>query len=406
MLWWVILVLLVNRFRDRFDQQAMRCDEPDRRHRHRRLRRCDISDRPQARTLTDEKENAWHAHWYLIHGYSAEGKDFENLKQALVSRGIDSKDIDICNYVSLNNEVTIKDIAEGLDRAFRMHQVFGNETQEFDAIVHSTGMLVLRAWLANAGRSGDQSAAQAPQAPDRPGAGHLGFAAGAQRPHLAGRHGERQSPARPRFPERRRSRAGRPRTGQQIHLGPGASRPARSGALLRQGPQHALTSRSSSAIHPTTALASVANDPGTDGTVRWSGCSLNARKITIDLTRVPVANASRLSITPWASDRLDIPMIAGGRAQSRHADQRSRTRHGGSGGGLPQGGRPGRRDARRLAGASPEVRRGGPAEDEDQSGRGRRRPGRRRQEVLRPHFRPQRRRGAGRLAAVRGLRQR
>jgi hypothetical protein len=32
-----------------------------------------------------------------------------------------------------------------------MHEVFGNETQEFDAIVHSTGMLVLRAWLANAG---------------------------------------------------------------------------------------------------------------------------------------------------------------------------------------------------------------------------------------------------------------
>jgi hypothetical protein len=57
-------------------------------------------------------------------------------------------------------------------------------------------------------------------------------------------------------------------------------------------------------------VASLANDPGTDGTVRWSGCSLNARKITIDLTRIPVANASRLGITPWADSRLDIPMIA------------------------------------------------------------------------------------------------
>ena len=52
----------------------------------------------------------------LIHGYSAEGKDFENLKQALVARGIESKDIDICNYISLNNEITIKDIAEGLEQ--------------------------------------------------------------------------------------------------------------------------------------------------------------------------------------------------------------------------------------------------------------------------------------------------
>ena len=59
----------------------------------------------------------------LIHGYSAEGKDFENLKQALVARGIDSKDIDICNYISLNNEITIKDIAEGVrcHRALHRH---------------------------------------------------------------------------------------------------------------------------------------------------------------------------------------------------------------------------------------------------------------------------------------------
>jgi len=41
----------------------------------------------------------------LIHGYSATGKDFENLKQALVSCGIDSKDINIGNYISLNNEM-------------------------------------------------------------------------------------------------------------------------------------------------------------------------------------------------------------------------------------------------------------------------------------------------------------
>src|SRR5260370_6844054 len=85
----------------------------------------------------------------LIHGYSAEGKDMENLKQALVARGIESQDICICNYVSLNNEVTIKDIAEGLDRAFRKHQVFGNETQEFDAMVNSTAILLLPACLAH-----------------------------------------------------------------------------------------------------------------------------------------------------------------------------------------------------------------------------------------------------------------
>lgn len=59
---------------------------------------------------------------------------------------------------------------------------------------------------------------------------------------------------------------------------------------------------------PYDGLASVANDPGTDGTVRWAGCALNTRKLTVDLTRSGTPNG-RLKISPWASDRLDVPMI-------------------------------------------------------------------------------------------------
>src|SRR5579872_3941657 len=87
----------------------------------------------------------------LIHGYSADGHAFEPLRAALREKHIDSTDIDICSYVSLNNEITIKDIAEGLDRAFRNHPKLKDEDQDFDAIVHSTGMLVLRSWLTNYG---------------------------------------------------------------------------------------------------------------------------------------------------------------------------------------------------------------------------------------------------------------
>jgi hypothetical protein len=36
-------------------------------------------------------------------------------------------------------------LADGLDRALRAK--FGNDVQEFDAIVHSTGMLVIREWF-------------------------------------------------------------------------------------------------------------------------------------------------------------------------------------------------------------------------------------------------------------------
>jgi hypothetical protein len=245
----------------------------------------------------------------LIHGYSAQGKDFENVKQALVQRGIESKDIDICNYISLNNEITITDIAEGLDRAFRSHDVLRSETQEFDAIVHSTGMLVLRAWLANAG----------------PPAGNARLK---RLKHLVG-----LAPATWGSPQ---AHKGRTWMGAMVkgdkHLGPdfmNAGDRVLEGLELGSqftwdlahldllGPSPFYDKGPNTPYvavfignSPYDGLASVANDPGTDGTVRWSGCSLNTRKITMDLTRIPVDNGSRLTITPWAADRLSIPMIA------------------------------------------------------------------------------------------------
>src|SRR4051794_34532949 len=86
----------------------------------------------------------------LIHGYSASSKDFDNFIPALRQQGVDALEISVCNYISLNNEITVRDIAEGFDRSLRMHpSLRGGE--EFDAIVHSTGMLVLRTWLTEYG---------------------------------------------------------------------------------------------------------------------------------------------------------------------------------------------------------------------------------------------------------------
>ncbi len=245
----------------------------------------------------------------LIHGYSAEGKDFENLRQALVKRGINSSDINICNYISLNNEITIKDIAEGLDRAFRMHRVLRDEAQEFDAIVHSTGMLVLRAWLANAGPPPSNARLK-------------------RLKHLIG-----LAPATWGSPQAHKGRtwigamvkgnrdlgpdflnAG-DRVLEGLELGSKFTWDLAHLDLLGDLPFYGRSADSPYVAvfignTPYDGLASVANDPGTDGTVRWAGCSLNARKITIDLTRIPLDNASRISITPWADHRLDIPMIA------------------------------------------------------------------------------------------------
>ena len=56
----------------------------------------------------------------LIHGYSDDGASFRAWERILAERGYDVAMIHACSYRSLTNEVTIKDIAEGFDRALRL----------------------------------------------------------------------------------------------------------------------------------------------------------------------------------------------------------------------------------------------------------------------------------------------
>src|SRR6185503_15125352 len=67
--------------------------------------------------------------------------------EVLRAAGNEVQDVNVLTYESLTNEVTIKDLGEGFDRALRFHPKLRSEEQPFDVIVHSTGMLVLRAWL-------------------------------------------------------------------------------------------------------------------------------------------------------------------------------------------------------------------------------------------------------------------
>ncbi len=91
----------------------------------------------------------------LVHGYSDKGEGFSHWRQTLQARGRDATTIHIGNYISLSNEVSIKDIAEGFDRA--LHERAGLKAGEpFDAIVHSTGMLVVREWLAAYSKNGSR----------------------------------------------------------------------------------------------------------------------------------------------------------------------------------------------------------------------------------------------------------
>jgi hypothetical protein len=60
-------------------------------------------------------------------------------------------------------------------------------------------------------------------------------------------------------------------------------------------------------------LKRTVTEPGTDGTVRWSGCSLNSRKITIDLTRDPAreSGVKRVAVGPWSNTDMPLVLVEG-----------------------------------------------------------------------------------------------
>jgi hypothetical protein len=248
----------------------------------------------------------------LVHGYSATGLDFRPLCKKLAERGIPTIDLNIGSYVSLNNEITIKDIAEGFDRALRNNPRL-NAGQEFDAIVHSTGMLVVRSWLTNYGAA----------------VGHNDRLKRLK--HLIG-----VAPATWGSPQAHKGRTwigalvkGNREPGPDflnagdevldgLELGSRFTWDLAHLDLLGDTPYYDAGPSTPYVCvfignRPYSGISSVANDPGTDGTIRWAGCGLNTRKITIDLTRTPIGDdgkpAQRVSITPWAG-RVDIPMIA------------------------------------------------------------------------------------------------
>ena len=249
----------------------------------------------------------------LIHGYSAEGLDFTNLYWALVDRKIDVKLLNVGNYISLNNEITIEDIAEGLQRAISLTEL--NTSEDFDAIVHSTGMLVVRAWLA-----------------------HQKIAPGENQRLKRLKHLIGVAPATWGSPQAHKGRTwlgalvkGSKTPGPDflnagdlvldgLELGSKFTWDLAHADLLGPAPYFGTGADTPYAAvfignTPYKGIAAVADDPGTDGTVRWSGCGLNTRKITLDLTQTPTdpkgQPRDRVTISEWADkSRLNVPILA------------------------------------------------------------------------------------------------
>jgi hypothetical protein len=236
----------------------------------------------------------------LIHGYSDQGSSFQAWAGKLQDRGFDAKQINICNYVSLNNEITISDIGEGLSRAL---QDVGWGDSEFDAIVHSTGMLVMRAYLCNDGARPQNLKHLVGLAPAT-----WGSPLANQGRSFLGMlfRGNRQ--LGPDF-----LNAGNLIL-EGLELGSEYTWKLAHRDLLGENPIFS-TSPNSPWVSvfigntPYTGIKELLNQPATDGTVRWAGCSLNTRKFVVDLHR-GVADEDRMKAVPWADARQSIPMFA------------------------------------------------------------------------------------------------
>jgi hypothetical protein len=238
----------------------------------------------------------------LIHGYSDKGASFQTWRDKLTKEEPtrDITTISTCSYQSLTDEVSIKDLADGLDRALRAK--FGNNEQPFDAIVHSTGMLVIREWFAR----------------DRRRLGRL-------------KHLVALAPATFGSPLARlgRSWIGAVFKGSK-HLGPdflAAGQAILDGLELASPYTWDLAGRDIFHERPffddspdtpyvfvfcgTEAydgIRQLANTPGMDGTVRWAGAGLNTRKIILDLTR---SSSRPASIEKWMGTNIPVHLMPG-----------------------------------------------------------------------------------------------
>ncbi|MBD2253255.1 hypothetical protein H6G14_18390 [Nostoc parmelioides FACHB-3921] len=242
----------------------------------------------------------------MLHGYSDRGNSFQTWIKKFEENNYDVKIIHICQYISLSNEINIEDIAEGLDQA--LAEKLGNN-RTFDAIVHSTGMLVIRAWLAKYSSQGyyrlQHLIGLAPATFGSPiahkGRSFLGALFKGNRewgPDFL-EAGTRILDALELGSKFSWDLAHKDLLGETTFYGSDSDTPF---VFTFCGTQQFFqSSLINNFVGRITNRVGVPLD-GTDGVVRWAGCELRTRKITIDFTKKQPED--KLSISPWKNSGI------------------------------------------------------------------------------------------------------
>jgi len=84
----------------------------------------------------------------IIHGWSDDSKSFEPLGKKLRADGVTTEvaHVKLGDYISMDDDVTYDDVAEALEKAWVREQL-PTDPRSVDVIVHSTGGLVIRHWM-------------------------------------------------------------------------------------------------------------------------------------------------------------------------------------------------------------------------------------------------------------------
>lgn len=85
----------------------------------------------------------------IMHGWSDTSASFEQLADFLAANGYETVPVWLSDYISLDDDVKVEDVAKRMQAVVKYFQSKGALTAPFDMIVHSTGGLVVRQWLAN-----------------------------------------------------------------------------------------------------------------------------------------------------------------------------------------------------------------------------------------------------------------
>jgi len=83
----------------------------------------------------------------IIHGWSDSSDSFHPLARFLAGNGYEAKTLWLGDYISMEDDVRVQDVATRMAEVIDQRIHSGDLQASFDVIVHSTGGLVVRAWL-------------------------------------------------------------------------------------------------------------------------------------------------------------------------------------------------------------------------------------------------------------------